>query len=198
MKCTSTHELGTSSVSHSQTSSSNQSVASHASQYNSASQNTSQSPINHAAQVRDNAPPAESFNASLTPPRTVTKSVPHDTASKSNNNMGRPHSLLPALRTGGAASGGIHKETNHGQKRTASGHVKTATSSQTTSPVESLQLGHSRQTSTTSSSTQISEVGYIPMVKVIASNSVLVIGAIENSTLVCNAEGTKWLADKND
>lgn len=50
-------------------------------------------------------------------------------------------------------------ETSHGQKRTASGHVKTPSSSLPTSPEDGVTLGHSRQTSTASATSQIGSVG---------------------------------------
>ena len=170
MNCTSGHESAAKSVSNSQTSSSDQSAASQASQHNFASQNTSRSSINYAAQSQDKHLPVESFSASLTSPRTVTKTVSHNTALKLWNDVGRSQSRLPALNTGGAVTEPHHTATTHGHKRTANGLVKPATSSQTTSPVETSQLGHTRHTSTTSSSTQISEVSYLQISNPFASD----------------------------
>ncbi|MCJ1370380.1 hypothetical protein MMC20_001593 [Loxospora ochrophaea] len=47
---------------------------------------------------------------------------------------------------------------SHGQKRTASGTVKSGGASQQTSPVDPVRQGHSRNTSTTSNGTQIGEL----------------------------------------
>lgn len=85
----------------------------------------------------------------------------------------------------------------HGQKRTASGAVKPASTSLPASPVEVVGRSHSRNTSMNSTGTQIAEV-----ISVILSNRVLcllthvliAVFAAAHAPFLCHGQGAKRLA----
>ncbi|MCJ1358392.1 MAG: hypothetical protein MMC33_008392 [Icmadophila ericetorum] len=150
------HQLGTiadasSSVPNSQSSSLDASQASQTVSSN----NTSQSIPSNQSSQQDDPPhcvPTQSRDrvAIPAPPRDLhlTTSIPTENDSKS---QARPISLNGAHGTNRNHA----DEISHGQKRTASGHVKTPSSSLPTSPEDGVALGHRRHTSTASATSQV-------------------------------------------
>lgn len=143
------------SAQNSQTFSSGESLASQGSQPQRTSQDTSQSSLEQAQQLPSFVASTHvhsSEGSPSAPASQVSLLGPPLTARDSNTRL---QPALPTLDVHGVFLGGYHADNVHGQKRTASGHVKSSSSSLATSPVEALGKGHSRSTST---STQIGEV----------------------------------------
>lgn len=149
------------SLPNSQSSDSTESAASHLSQRHLASQNTSQSSLDHtiqSAQLDHEREVARLLTAADPTFGTAVPSYPQDPTRTFKEDKARLQPILPALDIGQSVQGSYHTSGAHGHKRTASGHIKTPSSSQTTSPVETRQCGHSRKHSSTSNTTQIGEV----------------------------------------
>ena len=142
----------------SQASNSTESAASQLSQYQFASQNTSQSSLEHP--IQSGREVAHVHSAPVPTDKTAVHAYPQDPTQTFKGDRAKVQPILPALDVSQSVQQGYRTHGAHGQKRTASGHVKTPSSSQTTSPVDAAQFGHSRRHSAASSGHQIGEVSY--------------------------------------
>ncbi|MCJ1403837.1 hypothetical protein MMC11_007060 [Xylographa trunciseda] len=142
----------------SQTSSSENSIASQESQQAPTSQDTSQSSIDHLQQLQNASPLSQTHSLGGSLPATLVDiNRPHSSLAVKDSDV-RLHTTLTTLHPGGVPHAGYASDAVHGQKRTASGHVKSASSSLATSPIEGLGKSHSRNVSTASAGTQINEL----------------------------------------
>ena len=143
----------------SQSSISDQSIVSQASHLPSASQDTSQSSIEHALRTQEPPSSLQASQASHGVSRAPVSGQHQGLESIPSEHKGRPQEVLPALDTRSLHEGTYMLESVHGQKRSASGVVKSPNSSVAISPVTASQKGHSRNVSATSRGTQIGDVG---------------------------------------
>lgn len=146
------------SLPNSQSSNSTESAASQLSEYRFASQNTSRSSLEHATQSDLQVGAAQIFSAGVVTPRIAAPAYPQDPTQTVKEDKARPQPILPALDVGQSVHARFQPNGAHGQKRTASGHIKTPSSSQATSPVDAMQVGRSRTHSNASNTAQIGEV----------------------------------------
>ncbi|MCJ1478078.1 hypothetical protein MMC13_006753 [Lambiella insularis] len=142
----------------SQSSSSDESLMSQESQPQRISQDTSQSSLEQAQQPPSSSAPSHERPGSGTPSISSDRARPQDPPLTAKESNSRLQPALPALDVHGGLSGEYHADTLLGQKRTASGHVKSPGSSLATSPVDAVGKGHSRNAS---SNTQIGEVSIL-------------------------------------
>ncbi|MCJ1389687.1 hypothetical protein MMC18_002544 [Xylographa bjoerkii] len=152
------HDIHLGTVPNSQTSSSENSIASQESHQAPISQDTSQSSIDHNQQSQAALPRSETRLSDGSPPATSIDIHRLSPTFAVKDGNARLQLTLATLDTDGVPQPGHAPDAVHGQKRTASGHVKSASSSLATSPIEVLGKNHSRNTSTTSAGTQINEL----------------------------------------
>ncbi|MCJ1413929.1 hypothetical protein MMC32_000254 [Xylographa parallela] len=152
------HDVDPGTAPNSQTSSSENSIPSQESQEAPTSQDTSQSSTDRIHQLQAASPRSQTRSIDGSPAATLVDIHRSSPALAVKDSNARLQPTLTALDGGAEPQAGWTPDAVHGQKRTASGHVKSASSSLATSPIEVLGNSHSRNTSTTSAGTQINEL----------------------------------------
>ncbi|MCJ1378926.1 hypothetical protein MMC17_002025 [Xylographa soralifera] len=149
------HNIDLGTAPNSQSSSSEISIASQESQQAPISQDTSQSSTDQSQQILAASPRSQTRGSPAATLVDIHRLSPALAVKDSN---ARLQPTLITLDGGGESRAGYAPDAIHGQKRTASGHVKSTSSSLDTSPIEVLGHSHSRNTSTTSAGIQINEL----------------------------------------
>ena len=185
-------------VPNSQTSSSENSIASQESQREPTSQNTSQSSIDHIKQLQAGSPLAQIRSSAGSPDAALVDVHQLNPASAVKEDGTGSQPILITHNTHEVLQAGYAADNFHGQKRTASGHVKSTSSSLTTSPIELLGKAHSRNSSTTTPGTQINEVQSVACGSFQSiANCSPAVRQFAHQAFICYDKSPEWLADKN-